>query len=70
MAPPSPPLPSRPADGDRNRGSFILVTETIFVVLGTILVLARLYVRSHILKSLGLDDLFIVLGLVNSSIPS
>ncbi|CAD6567800.1 MAG: hypothetical protein ASARMPRED_001148 [Alectoria sarmentosa] len=64
MAASNPPLPAPPADGDRNRGSSILVTETIFVAIGTILVLARLYVRSHIIRRLGLDDLFIVLGLI------
>lgn len=66
MAAPNPPLPSPPADGDRNRGSSILITETIFVAIATFLVLARLYVRSHIIRSLGLDDLFIVIGLVES----
>ena len=67
MAAPNPPLPSPPKYGDHNRGSSILVTETIFVAIGTVLVLARLYVRSRIIRSLGLDDLFIVLGLVESS---
>lgn len=65
MASPNPPLPSPPADGDRNRGSSILVTETIFVAIATILFLARLYVRSRIPSGLGLDDLSVALGLVS-----
>ena len=46
-----------------------MITETIFVAIGTVVVLARLYVRSHVIKSLGLDDLFIVLGLVEKPNP-
>ena len=65
MASPNPLLPSPPADGDRNRASSILVTETIFVAIGTILVLARLFVRSRIPSGLGLDDLSVALGLVS-----
>lgn len=64
MAAPNPPLPSPPADGDRNRGPSVLATENVFVAIGTSLVLARLYVRSHIIRSLGLDDIFVVLGLI------
>ena len=46
----------------------ITVLGTVFTTIGTVLVLARLYLRSHIKKNLGLDDLFIVLGLVKTSI--
>ena len=67
MEAPNAPLPPPPVDGDRNRGSSIMITETIFVAIGTVLVLARLYVRSRVIKSLGLDDLLIVLGLVETS---
>lgn len=65
MASPNPALPSPPRDGDRNRGSSILVTESIFLAIATILFLARLYVRSRIPIGLGLDDLSVGLGLVS-----
>ena len=58
-------LSSPSAGSDQNRGSSILVTETIFVAIATILVLARLYVRSRMPNGLGLDDLFIVFGVVS-----
>ena len=67
MAAPSLPLHTPPSDGDRNRGWVMMVIVIIFNTIGTILVLARLYLRSHIKKNLGLDDLFIVLGLVKAA---
>ena len=58
------PPPSPPPDGDRNRGAAIIATQAVFVAIGTVLVLARLYIRSHVIRKFGLDDLFILLGLV------
>lgn len=56
----------RPIDGDHNRGAAVIVVGTVFGSLGLVLVSTRLWVRQHIVKNLGLDDLFIVLGLVSS----
>ena len=67
MAAQNPPPPP-PVDGDRNRGPSVLAIGSIFVAIDTSLVLARLYVRSHVIRSLGLDDLFVVLGLVSPSL--
>ena len=54
-----------PAGGDRNRGPALAITIIIFNVLATITVLARMYVRTRIVKQVGLDDVFIVLSLVS-----
>ena len=67
MAVPSLPLDTPPSGGDRNRGWVLMVVGIIFTTIGTMLVLARLYLRSHIKKNLGLDDLFILLGLVKAA---
>lgn len=56
-------LESPPAGGDHNRGPALATTIIIFDVLATISVLARMYVRSRIVKQIGLDDVFIVLSL-------
>ena len=70
MAASSLALQTPPSGGDRNRGWLLIVIAIIFNTTGTILVLARLYLRSHIKKNLGFDDLFIVLGLVRTVILS
>lgn len=54
-----------PTDGDHNRGAAVIVVGTVFGSLGLVLVSTRLWVRHYIVKKLGLDDLFIVLGLVS-----
>jgi len=59
-------MPPPPADGDRNRGASLIWMQTILTAVATALVLARLYVRSLIVRKVGLDDLFIVLGLILS----
>lgn len=60
-------LESPPADGDHNTGPALAITMIIFDVLATISVLARLYVRSRLIKQLGFDDVFVVMSLVNFS---
>ena len=45
--------------------SAFLAIQSISIAVGTLLVLARVYVRSSIIKNIGLDDFFIVIGLVN-----
>ena len=57
-------LESPPAGGDRNTGPALLTTIITFDVLATISVLVRLYVRSRVVKKIGLDDVFIVMSLV------
>ena len=59
-------LPPEPVDADRNGNTIIIVLQSVLVVIATTLVVARLYVRSVILKSVGLDDLFMVIALVSS----
>ena len=67
-APGAPPmLPPEPVDADRNGNTVIIVLQSVFVAIATVLVVARLYVRSMILKSVGLDELFIVIALVSSA---
>ena len=58
-------LGSPPAGGDRNRGPALATTTISLVVLATIFVLVRLYVRSRVVKQLGMDDAFIVMALVS-----
>ena len=58
-------LESPPAGGDRNTGPALATTIIIFDILATISVLVRLYVRSRVVKQIGLDDVFIVMSLVS-----
>ena len=60
------PSLSEPLGGDRNRGAAIIIPQMIFLAIGTILVIVRLFTRAMITRSLGLDDLFIVLGTVST----
>ena len=67
-APGAPPmLPPEPVDADRKGNTVIIVLQSVFVAIATVLVVARLYVRSMILKSVGLDELFIIIALVSSA---
>ena len=59
------PLPE-PLGGDRDRGSAIIIPQTVLLAIATCLVIARLITRGLITRSLGLDDLFIVLGNVST----
>lgn len=45
--------------------SAFIAIQSISIAVGSLLVLARVYVRSNIVKKIGLDDFFIVIGLVN-----
>ena len=58
-------LPSPPPGGDQNRGNSVLLTNSVFIAIATALVIARLFARIVIVKSVGLDDVFIVLGEVS-----
>ena len=57
------PTPSVPSP---SLASAFLVTQSTFIAAATLLVLARVYVRSIIVKNVGLDDFFIVVALVDS----
>lgn len=61
-----PPMSTIPSEDDANRGTTLIVTLTILITIATVMVFLRLYVRS-LVKSLGLDDLFILLSLVGMS---
>ena len=56
---------SPPAGGDRNRGPALATTTISLDILATTFVLVRLYVRSRVVKQLGLDDFFIIMALVS-----
>ena len=58
-----------PYEDDANRGATLIVTLTILITIATVMVLLRLYVRS-LIKSLGLDDFFIMLSLVGRSVAA
>ena len=59
-------MPARgpPPGGDRNIGGRLVVLQSILISFATLLIALRLYVRSRIIRALGLDDFFIVLALV------
>lgn len=42
-----------------------LAAQSTFVAIGALLVFTRIYVRSIIIKKIGLDDILIVIALVN-----
>lgn len=65
MAPSSNATSSSSAGADRMVDSVWLATQSTSVAIGTLLVLTRIYIRSIIIKKIGLDDMFIVIGLVN-----
>ena len=67
-SPAAPPvIPPQPIDADRYGNTAFIIIEAVLVAIATALVFARLYVRQFILRSIGLDDLFIVVALVSHS---
>ena len=42
----------------------LIYLQTVFIAIATALVVLRLYVRSNVVRNLGLDDFFIVFALV------
>lgn len=60
-------IPPEPLDADRNGNAALIVLQSVLLGIATALVVARLYVRSMILKSVGLDELFIIIALVSSA---
>ena len=68
MTAPDAPNFQAPPGGDQNRGPALVIINTILLVIATILVLARLVIRSLAIRNLGLDDLFIVVVLVSHTL--
>ncbi|KAL9635552.1 MAG: hypothetical protein Q9164_003381 [Protoblastenia rupestris] len=66
MATPSAPpqLPPQSIEANRYGNQAFITIQAVFVGIASLLVLARLYVRHFIIKSVGLDELFIVIALV------
>ena len=62
-------MSTMPSEDGANRGTTLIVTLTILTTIATVMVLLRLYVRS-LIKSLGLDDLFITLSLVGRRVAA
>ena len=56
---------SPPPGGDEDRGNRLLIVGSIFATISTVTVLLRLITRAVIVRSLGLDELLIVLGAVS-----
>ena len=74
VAMPPPPLPAGaglppppPAQYVISRYNGFIALQSVFVGLATASVLARLYVRSIVIKNLGLDELFVIFAFVEWS---
>lgn len=59
-----------PAGGDQHRGEQLTILQSVFLFVATVLILLRLYVRTRVVPSLGLDDVFILLALVRDSMQA
>jgi len=51
-------------DGDHNRALELMIPTGITFIAALVLVSLRLYVRIKVVRKLGKDDLFILLGMV------
>ncbi len=56
-----------PLGGDQSKAWQDLVVHSILLGIGIILLFARLYVRTFIVRSVGVDDYFIILGVVSGT---
>ncbi|KAK0507246.1 hypothetical protein JMJ35_010284 [Cladonia borealis] len=56
---------SPPPGGDEDRGHILLIVGSIFATVATVTILSRLLTRAMVVKSFGLDDLFINLGAIS-----
>jgi hypothetical protein len=54
---------------DENKGPEVLVSCTVVTVVALILVVARMYVRVKVVKSVGLDDYAILASMVRRLFP-
>ena len=53
----------------QNRGSTVIIVFTVSFSTAILVLAARLYTRARVLKSLWLDDLFVVIGVVRIKVP-
>ncbi len=60
---------SPPPDGDKDRGHGLLIVGSIFATISTVTVLSRVFARALVVKNIGLDDLFMILGAVGVRFP-
>ena len=60
------PGASMPPDGHRSRGYQLIAAHAVLLAVSIVLLSARLFTRAFILAELGLDDLFIVFGVVSN----
>lgn len=65
MASSNSPALSPPPGGDQNRGWQLLVVHSIFSGTVIMLLFARLYTRIFIVRNIGFDDYYIILGVVS-----
>ena len=56
-----------PSAGDQSKGWQVLLVHAILLGIGIILLFARLYVRAVIVRKVGIDDYFMILGVVSST---
>lgn len=66
MAPASNDAPPSSSGAKSKVASAWLATQSTCVAIGTLLVLTRIYVRSIIVRKLGLDDILIAISLVRN----
>lgn len=57
-----------PADGDQNRAPGILAVTWIECSISVIVVTLRMYTRAVLVRHVGLDDIFIIITLVISTL--
>ena len=59
------PLGPIPRETDRDQGSVLLVALVVTSIFAVCLVGTKIWARTRIAEHLGLDDLFVVLGVVS-----
>ena len=64
-----PPMAATSLGDDADRGTTLTITLTVLITIAMAMVLSRLHVRL-LIKSLGLDDMFIILSLVGRSVAA
>ena len=58
-----------PAGGDRNKAPTYATSTILLSVVATVSVVARLYVRSRVIRQVGIDDVLITISLVSVAHP-
>ena len=62
-------LETPPAGGDRNKAPAFATITILVSVVATVSVVARLYVRSRVIRQVGMDDVIITIALVSVAHP-